>query len=289
MFPWQTKYRIAKQEVSNAPWINQQVVSDQESGRRLFTMEPIKFAGWFELDIQPQGTTLFGDNPLIPDAVPTLDRVVSGPEVLKNWTPAKARVIYTLASGETRVVRFDIGSGVTVRLPPTNHVEVDLLVWSEEDLDEVIAPPTAAVLRGQVNFGTTVSCKATVVPFGSEIPKPRWVQVYYIPGNDVTNRQVQVPLENQVDAVQMYAAAIPPSAADLVIGDIAAGFRTEVTDQPRGLPDALSSAFPLAPIDFDTPHMSRRAEVPHSNANVVRVVMADPAKFANVFVMQEIF
>lgn len=275
------------QELDNAPWLSQLVVSNERMGVRLFTMEPLSSgATWMELDIQPAGTLLFGDNPLVLDEVPNIDQVVSTTPVLKGWTPAKAQVTYALAGGDARTVRFDIGNGVTVRIPPTNRVEADLLVWSDEDLDEVVAPPNVGTLRG-IDFATTVSCKATAVPSGSERPLPRFTQCVYLPGADVTNRNAQVKLENQVDAVQIYASAV--GALDLVIGDITAAYRTEITDVPVGLPDGLSGMFPLSIIDFDTAHVSRLVPVPHSHANVVRLANTAGNKNANVIVVQEIY
>ena len=293
MFPWQRRYRIAMQEVANAPWFDQTVRSSAQVGRRLLTMEAERGPlSWMEVDIQPAGTILFGDNALLSDEVPTLDGVVSVPAVLKGWSPAKVQLLYHLASGETRVVRFDIGNGVTLRIPPTHHVEGDLLVWDDEGLDEVVAPPQpTAVLRGRVNFATTVSCKVTAVRSGSEIPRMRFTQLVYLPGADQDLRNAQVPLENQVDIVQLYASPEDPSpGGDLVIGDIAAIFRTETTDTPQGTPaDGLSAVFPQIAIDWDSAHMSRRTEVPHPQANCVRLQMTDATKSANVIVSQEIF
>jgi hypothetical protein len=289
MFPWQQLYRVAMQEVVNAPWFEQVVQSSPDVGRRLFTMEPIKNSSRFEIDIQPLGTTLYGDNTLIPEDTPTLDTVVSGPRVLKTWTPAKALVTYYLASGQTRSVRFDIGNGVTVGIPPTNKVDVDLLVWDDENIDEIPAPESSSVLREKVRFATTVSCKATCVPYSSSFPKARFTQVVFLPGGSADNA-VQIPLEPQADAVQILASAVVGSASDLVIGDILALYQTNFTDLPQGVaPDALSAAMPTSVIDFDTAHVSRRVAVPHSHANVVRLAITDPEKASNVTISQEIY
>ena len=294
LFPWQTQYRIAKQEQVDSPWLNQLVRSDMETGWRLFTMEPQQESYWFELDIRPLGTEIFGDsvNPVVdlPTAVPTVDDVAGSRAQLRTWTPAKARVLYPLAGGTMRELRFDINTGVTVAIPPTNKVEVDLLVWADEGIDDIPSPNGDANAFRGVRFATLVSCKATLVQYANPVAKPRWTQLVYINPASANRGTSQIPLIENAGTVVIDAGAVDPGI-NLAPGDVRAFMRNEfVVTPPTVLPDVLSVSSAQFPIDFDTGHNSKHVPIPGSQANVVRVeaLNAGVSEF-NAAVIQEIY
>lgn len=295
-FPWKRDYVTKKQELVNSPGINNPVRSDELVGRRLFTMEPLNSSSWMELDIVPLGTIFYQEG----DPVPTEDDIASAPDVLKRWTPAKARVTYYLAGGAIRQCDFDIGAGVTVAIPPTNKVDIDLLVWSDagptpqELIDSFFAPDTAG---GLVNtrFATKVSAKCTCINYASELPPPKFTQLAYLDSTPGPPSGVgaQIPLQSGASSVQLKVSNL--LGVPLVAGQIRANFRLEDTNVPQNVTPPMSPvnvSWPETPIDlilvesgafnFDTP-------VPRSFANVVRV-SNDPtiSTSANVVIDQTI-
>lgn len=284
--PWQRRFVVAKQEQVNSPGIAQLVISGQEVGERLFTMEPLKELTFLELDIKPVGTVLYNAE----EPVPTVNTVQGAPFPLRDWTPVKARATWYLPGGQvTRSFDFDIGNGVVITTPPTNKVDIDILVPSEEGLDLIPIPDDFVPLRtAGTRFATQVQCKATCVR-SPAISRPRFTQLVYLPG-DVPAGSVgaSVNLMPYASRVRVLAGEIANSSA-LVIGDIVAEFSVDVVERVQGAAlNPISALMPVFPIDFQTAHTSLDLAIPQSEANVVRVRNINPAKRANVIVMQDI-
>lgn len=288
LLPWQRRFVVAKEEQVNSPGIAQPVISGQEVGLRLFTMEPLAELTFLELDIQPVGTLLYNAG----DPVPTVDAVQSSPFPLKDWTPIKARATWYLPGGKgTRSFDFDIGNGVVITTPPTNKVDVDILVPSEVGLDLIPIPDNFVPLRDAgTRFATQVQCKATCVR-SPALSRPRFSQLVFLDGaTEAGSIGASVRLVPYVSRVRVLAGESPPRDP-LVAGDIVAEFSTDVMERPQGTPlDPISDLFPVFPIDFPTttPHASIDLPVPMPNANVVRVRMVNAARRANVIVVQDI-
>lgn len=284
--PWQRRYVVAKEEQVNSPGIAQPVVSGQEIGLRLFTMEPLSELTFLELDIMPIGTILYNAS----DPVPTVNAVQSAPFPLRDWTPAKARATWRVPGGDTtRSFDFDIGNGVVITTPPTNKVDVDLLVPSEQGLFDVPIPDGFVPLRDAgTRFATQVKCKATCVR-SPAFSRPRFTQLVYLPGDAVAGSVgASVNLMPYATRVRVLAGEVPPSSA-LAVGEIVAQFSVDVMERAQGAAlDPISALMPVFPIDFPTAHESLEVQVPQSEANVVRVSLTNPAKRANVVVVQDI-
>ena len=298
-FPWKRQYVTKKQELDLSPGIVSSSRSDEFVGRRLFTMEPINQSSWFQLDIAPLGTIFFQDG----DPIPTEDEIASAPSVLKNWTPVKARITYYLAGGTVRQCDIDIGSGVSVAVPPTTKVDIDLLVWSdqgptpEELVADSFAPGTASALVN-TRFATKVSAKATCVTYADGIPKLQCSQLVYLDSDNLAASGIgaQVPIPPGATSVQLHVSNLAGIAVPIVPGQIRAQFRTEDTTVPQNsLPPAspTNAGWPAENIDI-VPTVSGDAEsaevpIPGSFANVIRL-SNDPVitTKANVVVAFEI-
>ncbi len=292
LFPWQNEFQVAMQEQVNSPAISQVVRSGPEVGERLFTMAPLSETSWIELDIRPRGTRFFAA-----DGESTVDEIASVDPIRNIWTPVKARATYQALGGEMRQFDFDVGVGVTIQVPPTNKVDVDLLVPKEEGIDELIntgaAPAVQAAALRLLRFATTVSCKATCVQYGNPVARPRYTQLYYLDGSvSAGSTGAQAKLQHDTGAVQILASPFAGGPV-LALGDIVARFKLEIVTLPQGTAiDPFSSLFPFFDIPFvpaSTISVSENVPVPRSHSNAVRVRTPIPAVRANVLVVQELF
>lgn len=289
LFPWQNCFQIAKQQQVNAPGIAQVVRSDVETGERLFTMEPLPEVTWMELDIRPAGTVFFDEG----DEV-TVDDIASANPILNFWAPIKVRVSYQALGSEIRHFDCDVGVGSTIPVPPTNRVDVDLLVPCEDGIDEIIAsgaaPPVPAAQLRNRRFATTVSCKATVVHSPNPVARPKYTNLYYLdPGQDAGSVGAQAKLQEYTGRVQIIAGRWPPAGLPLTPGDTEAFYRVEPVELPQGVsPEPPPLPFGIFPIPFTTNgNLSERADVPRPFANVVRVRTG--TRIQNAIVSQELF
>lgn len=295
-FPWKRDYVTKKQELVLSPGINNPVRSDQIVGQRLFTMEPLNASSWFQLDIVPLGTIFYQDG----DPVPTEDDIAGAPSVLKRWTPAKVRITYYLAGGAIRQCDIDVGSGVSVAVPPTNKVDVDVLVWSDagptpqELVDSFFAPAAAGALVN-TRFATKISCKATCVTYADAVPRIQCSQLVYLdstPGPP-SGIGAQVIIPSAATNVQLKVTNLLGVA--VVPGQIRAVFRTEDTTVPQNVAPPVSPVnvgWPETAIDLilvESGAFSLETPIPGDFANVVRI-SSDPTitTAANVVVGFEI-
>lgn len=223
--PFQNNLVVARQENNNPPAQFEEVVSNPGTGRRLFTMEPLKEATYMVLDIRPTGTVVY--NTANQETVTISDIAGSG----SRWTPAKARITWQEAGGATQTVDVDINSGIFFSVPPTNQVDVDLLVPDEDGLTEALnsgalpAPAFWIPARNPgvegLRFGTSVTCKATCVssPSGKRACITRRVFL-----NDDSVNQSNVgtyPVEEQIVRVPRGALSVQ-GRAGLVNSDFSA-------------------------------------------------------------------
>lgn len=286
VFPWQNEYEVAYQEENNSPGIDQVVKTSALVGERLFTMEPLGNLTWMELDIQPLATILFGGVTLDVD----VDQVAGAIPLLKEWTRAKVRVYYQVTSGQVRTFDADIGTGVVITVPPTNKVEVDLLIPREEGIDEIIATSAAPPVQGaglrDLKFATTVNCKCTCVSSPSFSPA-RYTELHYLDNEEESGTDGQlVKLQRYASRVQCLATALTGTPA-LAVGDVVARYVTALVATG---PDALGGLFPNFTIPFLTPNTTEILQIPKPYANAVRVTAPGSAKHvqANVVVSQEL-
>ena len=227
----------------------------------------------------------------------TVDDIVGVNPFLKAWTPVKVRVTYQTNAGNLNTFDADVGTGVTLQVPPTNKVDVDVLVPLRAGIQELIdngsAPPLQGAALALLDFATTVICKATCVAYGNPVAKPRYTDLVYI-DNQVPagTNGVALKLQPYASNVQLLATAFAGSGA-LVIGDIDATLRFEVVKLPQGTAiDTLSALFPRFNIPFiGSPDVSEKVDIPRPHANVVRVQSGGLVvpKRANVLVSQELF
>lgn len=297
LFPWQNEYEVAKQEEVNSPATAQPVRSGPNVGRRLFTMDPMRELSWWEVDIRPKATVVFGNIGPGPVTPVTVDDVASANPILKGWTPVKVKVTYQETSGEVRSFIADVGTGVTISVPPTNKIDVDILVPREDGIQEIIdsgsAPPVQAEILRQLFFATTVSCKATCVT-SPGLSRPRLTNLYFLDGSSVAGTAgFQTKLQAYASRVQIYAAPFAGGPA-LAAGDIIARFLREFVQTTQGVApiDPLAGLFPFFDIPILTTvplALSEHMDIPRSLANVVRVRTANAAVRASVLVSQELF
>ncbi len=277
-FPWKREYVTKKQELDVSPSIVSTARSDEFVGRRLFTMEPINSSSWFQLDIVPLGTIFFEDG----DPIPTEDQIASAASVLKNWTPAKARITYYLAGGSIRQCDVDIGAGVSVAVPPTNKVDVDILVWSDagptpaEMVAADFAPDTAAALVN-TRFATKVSCKATCVQYADAIPRIKCSQLVYLDSTPGVASGVgaQINIPPAATSVQLHVSNL--LGVPIVPDQVRAQFRAEDATVPQNILPPMTPVlvgWPAEDIEI-VPNTvggeSANVPIPGAFYNVVRV------------------
>lgn len=263
--PFQNRKIIARQAKRNTPQSSATIFDpDDSTGDRLYTMDPLTDQTYLVLDIRPVGTVLFSDG----EPIPPTNTVNGG----FRYTFATARVTWIEAGGAVQCVDVDIGAGTVFTVPPTNIVDVDLLIPDPQGIDQIPVPE--GFDRDQ-RFATTVSCKATCVR--SPTPtQPTTQSCVYVQGDeDFGAVGQQIPIPRGADSVQIFSApavghGLPVDEPENTI----ASFGVEPVPLAPGaaIPPPFDT-WPTQQVGFSEDAQTRqtqRVQIPH-DFNVLRI------------------